>query len=74
MSDGVPPAQVATTIFTSDEYHRLRVNSLLEQFLDRTADPGALTYFAGELDNGDRDEIVITQLISSDEYFEKAQT
>ncbi|HEV3339059.1 MAG TPA: DUF4214 domain-containing protein [Pirellulales bacterium] len=65
---------MAETVFTSDEYHRVRVNELFEQFLERPADAGALAYFAGELDNGATDETVISQLISSDEYFNRAQT
>jgi hypothetical protein len=73
MSNGASAADVAAAVFSSDEYHRLRVNSLFEQFMDRPADAGALAYFAGELDNGERDEIVISQLLSSDEYDEHAQ-
>jgi hypothetical protein len=73
MSKGASAADMAAAIFSSDEYHRVRVNSLFEQLLDRPADPGALAYFAGELDSGDRDEVVISQLISSDEYYEHAQ-
>ena len=41
--------------------------------MDRPADAGAIAYFAGELDDGLTDEFVISQLISPDEYFAKAQ-
>ncbi|HWB10387.1 MAG TPA: DUF4214 domain-containing protein [Pirellulales bacterium] len=74
MAGGASAADVAEVVFTSDEYHRVRVNELFEQFLDRPADPGAFAYFAGELDAGATDELVITQLISSDEYYNHAQT
>jgi hypothetical protein len=73
MANGASAADVADAIFSSDEYHRLRVDALVEQFLDRRADSGALAYFAGELDNGNTDEFVIAQLISSDEYYAKPQ-
>ncbi|HEV3339930.1 MAG TPA: MBG domain-containing protein, partial [Pirellulales bacterium] len=73
MSKGWSAADVATAVFSSDEYHRLRVNALLEQFLNRPADPAALAYFASELDDGSRDELVISQLLASDEYFAQAQ-
>lgn len=49
------------------------MNALFEQFLDRPADSDALAYFAGELDGGLTDEYVISQLISSEEYFAKSQ-
>jgi hypothetical protein len=73
VAEGASAAEIAEVVFASDEYHRLRVNSLFEQFLDRPADAGALAYFAGELDHGERDEIPISQLLSSDEYYEHAQ-
>jgi hypothetical protein len=72
MSNGWSAADVAAAVFTSDEYHRLRVNALFEQFVRRPADPGALAYFAGELDDGDRDEVIISQLLASDEYFSRS--
>ena len=50
-----------------------QLHLLFEQLLDRPADPGALAYFAGELDDGITDELVITQLISSDEYYDNVQ-
>ena len=73
MAKGMSAAEVADAVFSSDEYHRLRVDALFEQFMGRAADTGALGYFAGELDNGATDELVIAQLISSDEYFNHAQ-
>jgi hypothetical protein len=73
MAQGASIADMAASVFNSDEYHRLRVNSLFEQFIDRPADQGALAYFAGELDGGGTDELVIAQLLASDEYFALAQ-
>ncbi|HQU47335.1 MAG: hypothetical protein B7Z73_16780, partial [Planctomycetia bacterium 21-64-5] len=73
MANGMSAADVAAIIFNSDEYHRLRVDALFEQFLDRPADAGAIGYFAGELDGGATDELVISQLISSEEYYDRAQ-
>jgi hypothetical protein len=72
-NNGTTAAEIAGIIFSSDEYHRTRVDSLFEQLLDRPADEGALSFFAAELDNGGTDEILITQIISSDEYFAKPQ-
>jgi hypothetical protein len=73
MAKGASVADMAASVFNSDEYHRLRVNALFEQFLDRPADPGALAYFADELDNSGTDELVIAQLLASDEYFGKGR-
>ena len=73
MAQGATAADIAASVFNSDEYHRIRVDALFEQFMDRTADAGAVAYFASELDNGGTDELVIAQLLASDEYFAKAQ-
>jgi hypothetical protein len=73
MATGASAADLAASVFNSDEYHRLRVNSLFEQFMHRPGDQGALAYFAGELDNGGTDELVISQLLASDEYYALAQ-
>jgi hypothetical protein len=73
MATGASAADLAASVFNSDEYHRLRVNSLFEQFMDRPGDQVALAYFAGELDNGSTDELVISQLLASDEYYALAQ-
>jgi uncharacterized membrane protein len=73
MAQGASAADVASMVFASDEYHRVRVNAYFEEFFNRPADPGALAYFAGELDDGLTDEYVITQLISSDEYYDDVQ-
>ncbi len=73
MAGGVSAADVAAAIFSSDEYHRVRVNELFQEFLNRRADAGALNYFAGELDDGLTDQYVITQLLSSDEYYDDVQ-
>ncbi|HVX12981.1 MAG TPA: DUF4214 domain-containing protein [Pirellulales bacterium] len=73
MAGGATPGDIASIIFNSDEYHRVRVNDLFEQFLDRPADVDGLAFFAGELDDGITDELVITQLTSSDEYFDNVQ-
>jgi hypothetical protein len=73
MAHGQTAADIASIVFNSDEYHRVRVNALFEQFLDRPADTGGLAFFAGELDSGYTDELVITQLISSDEYYDDVQ-
>ncbi|HET6879089.1 MAG TPA: hypothetical protein VFI31_02975 [Pirellulales bacterium] len=60
-------------IFGSDEYHRVRVNALFEEFMDRPADAGAYATFATAIDAGATDQLVISQLLSSDEYFAKCQ-
>jgi hypothetical protein len=73
MAQGATVADVAAGIFGSDEYHRVEVNVLFEQLLGRAADPGALDFYAGELDSGASEELVVSQLIASDEYFDRAQ-
>ena len=73
MTKGMSAAKVAEAVFGSDEYHRLRVDSLFEQLFHRPADPDALTYFAGKLDGGTTDEVVISQMLSSKEYYDDVQ-
>ncbi|MGH7136894.1 MAG: DUF4214 domain-containing protein, partial [Pirellulales bacterium] len=73
MANGRTTDEIATMIFLSDEYQRVRVNDLYEQLLDRPADPAGLAYFAAELAWGVTDESIMAQMLSSDEYFAKAQ-
>jgi hypothetical protein len=73
MAGGASAADVAAAIFSSDEYHRVRVSEFFQELLNRPADPGALTYFAGELDDGLTDQYVIGQLLASDEYYDDVQ-
>jgi hypothetical protein len=65
--------QVAATVLHSFEYDTLLVGGYYSKFLGRPTDAGAGAY-ATELQNGVKDQQVIAQIISSQEYFDRAQT
>jgi len=44
----------------------------LSKFLDRRPDAASVDYFASELRRGVRDESVLGQILSSDEFFANA--
>ncbi|MGH7138163.1 MAG: DUF4214 domain-containing protein, partial [Pirellulales bacterium] len=73
IAHGQSTYEIATMIFLSGEYQSIRVNELYEQLLDRPADPAGLASFAAELAQGMTDELIMAQMLSSDEYFAKAQ-
>jgi hypothetical protein len=68
-ANGATTTQVATLIFTSDEFRTNLVQGFYQTFLHRAADSGGLATFVGLLRQGRRDEEVVAGIASSDEYF-----
>jgi hypothetical protein len=68
LAAGVSPAQVAEAVFGSEEYRRVLVDRLFEQYLLRPADTGGLEWFTAALRSGARDQDVVGDLLVSDEY------
>jgi uncharacterized repeat protein (TIGR01451 family) len=65
-------SQIAAAIFSNpaDEYRKQVVNGYYMTFLDRAADPGS-SGWVGLLHTGTRDEVVLADLVSSVEYYNK---
>jgi autotransporter-associated beta strand protein len=86
LNQGTPLKSIVESVFKSDEYLMYLVdrtaqagedpppfNGFYEQFLMRTADPGGKNGFFGLLKQGVRDEVVIADIVGSQEFFNKAQ-
>jgi hypothetical protein len=72
LASGTSRGDVATAIFSSQEYRQDLVQGFYQHFLHRAADSGGLDFFVGALAAGASDEQVIAMIVSSDEYFERA--
>jgi hypothetical protein len=70
LAAGVNRSQVALAVLTSLEFRENLVQGYYQSFLHRAADPGGLGAFVGDLERGDRDELVIAAIVGSDEYFQ----
>jgi uncharacterized protein (TIGR03118 family) len=68
LNNGGTRAQVATAIFTSDEFRQDLVQSFYQRFLRRAADSGGLNTFVSLLRQGMRDEQVLAAIVGSEEY------
>ena len=62
---------VAKAAFTSGDHYVLVVRSLYQDLLDEQADYGDVSFFAGLLKQGARDEDVIAAIAGSQEYLDK---
>ena len=71
LMQGGTRGELADAVFTSPEYRGDLVESLYSRFLGRTADSGGLIDDVGFLQQGGRDEQLITALTASDEYFSR---
>jgi hypothetical protein len=67
-------AQVATMVFSSDEFRQALVQSFYQRFLGRAADSSGLAHFSSLLKGGATDEQVIADLLGDPgkEYYNKA--
>ncbi len=65
-------APVASDFAHSPEYYDGLVETYYEDFLGRAAGASEQSYWAQSLEAGTRDEIVLSQILGSDEYFQKA--
>lgn len=68
LTSGVSRQQVSELFLHSDEYYARLVNSYYETVLQRDADPSGLSYYVGELDAGVSTSIVLSQIVSSNEF------
>lgn len=65
-------APVAEAFAHSPEYYNGLVRTYYQDFLGRSAGASEQNYWAQSLENGARDEIVLSQILGSDEYFQKS--
>ena len=69
----LPKGQLALNILLTRENDQLEVVRLYQTLLRRGADGAGLTYYTDFLQRGIRDEVVIANLVASDEYYQNAQ-
>jgi Domain of unknown function (DUF4214) len=62
-------APVASAFAHSPEYYNGLIRTYYEDFLGRSAGPNEQSYWAQSLEAGTRDEVVLSQILGSDEYF-----
>ncbi len=72
LATGATRTQVATAFASSSEYYSNQVNGYFQQYLGRSADPPALSFFVSELQAGQSATDVIDQLVASDEFYQLA--
>jgi uncharacterized protein GlcG (DUF336 family) len=72
LAQGTTPGQVATAVLNSPEYQFDLVGGFYNQFLHRTPDLPGQTSYVSELQNGSRDEDIIAQIVTSDEFTPEA--
>jgi hypothetical protein len=65
-------APVAEAFAHSPEYYNGLIRTYYQDFLGRSAGASEQTFWAQSLENGARDEIVLSQILGSNEYFQKA--
>ena len=71
LANGISRLQVASVIFSSDEYRIDLVQSFYQRFLDRTADTGGLNGWVSFLKNSGTGGQVIDGIVGSSEYYNK---
>jgi hypothetical protein len=64
-------APIASSFGHSFEYYDKLVQSYYENYLGRSGGQDELNYWALMLSTGSRDEVVLSQILGSDEYFRK---
>ena len=72
LANGTTRAQVASAIFGSGEYQQDQVQNFYHRLLRRPADRSGLATFTGLLSGGAGDEVVVAQLVESQEYYGEA--
>ncbi len=71
LSHGATRTQIADLVFGSREYRSVEVQNLYQQAFGRDADSGGENYWANKLAHGERDEQVLAEIMSSQEFFDK---
>ena len=66
---GASRADVALSIFHSQEFHEAQVHGIFQQYLHKSADSTGLHFFAGALALGARPEDIVAGVMASEEYF-----
>ena len=61
--------QMIQFFMASQEYRDHLVNCMYEHFLNRGADAGGLQFFSTQLANGVDEEVVLSEIVGSQEYF-----
>jgi len=72
MSNGISRQQVVSTVYGSLERQQDLARQLYEQFLDRSPDSVGMTAIVNQLHSGGSISAVEVQILSSAEYFQKA--
>jgi hypothetical protein len=69
LATGSSRTQVAALIFSSPEHQNDLVNNYYSSFLRRPADRAGLDGWVSQLQAGVRDELVLADILASEEYF-----
>ncbi|HEV3118154.1 MAG TPA: PQQ-dependent sugar dehydrogenase [Gemmataceae bacterium] len=72
MMNGMSRLDVALHVLFSSEARQVQVAGFYLSFLKRQADQGGLAAFENQLLQGVREQVVIAEIIASDEYFARA--
>jgi Domain of unknown function (DUF4214) len=65
-------APVASAFAHSPEYYEGLVETYYQDFLGRSAGAAEQSFWAQNMEAGTRDEVVLSQILGSDEYFQKS--
>jgi hypothetical protein len=71
---GLTRGQLALDVQSTVEADQFEVAQLYQRLLRRGADGTGLNFFTNSLQRGTSDEVVIAQLVASDEYYQNAQS
>jgi cytochrome c oxidase assembly protein Cox11 len=69
LAGGASRTQIALAILLSKETDQFQVKAYYNRFLQRPGDTGGVNYFAGLLQQGYRETLVVTAMAASDEFF-----
>jgi hypothetical protein len=69
LAGGMTRGQAASVIFSSAEYQGNLVQADFQAFLGRSAEPTAQAFFVNELQHGGSDQLVLAQILGSNEAF-----
>ncbi len=72
LSQGTSRTDVAAMVIGSLEGEQDTVESYYESYLARPADPGGLSYWTGQLQENNNDELVQAGILGSEEYYLRA--
>jgi photosystem II stability/assembly factor-like uncharacterized protein len=70
LQSGTQRLDITTALTASDEYRRLLIRNLFTKFLNRAPSDGEVAAFLGALQAGFTDEMLISLIVASAEYFQ----